>query len=80
MIKYNLEFSKIFTKSFSKFDKNVKKLESEYGNCNIVKLTGLVNTYRLRSGDYRILFKKYDNRLLILLLDVKHRREVYKNL
>jgi mRNA interferase RelE/StbE len=88
VIKYVLIYSRVFNKSLSKLDKNtklqielaVKRLESEYKFCDTIKLTGYTDVYRFRTGDYRILFKKYDDRLLILLLDVKHRREVYRNL
>ncbi len=86
--KYNLEFSRKFKKALEKFDKNTRKqineailrLSSNYKDCNIVKLSGIFDTYRLRSGNYRILFKRYDNKMLILLLDVKHRKDAYKDL
>jgi len=90
MTKYSLEYSKTFKKSLSKMDKNIKiqietaikKLETEYEyeNCNVVKITGFIDTYRLRVGDYRVLFDKYDDKLVIFLLDVKHRKDVYRNL
>lgn len=33
--------------------------------------------YRLRSGDYRVIYQKRDAELLILVVTVGHRREVY---
>lgn len=36
------------------------------------------NLYRVRQGNYRILYKIYDNKLLVLIVTVDHRREVYK--
>lgn len=88
MTKYSLEYSKTFKKSLSKIDKKfktqietaIKKLETEYENCNVVKITGFIDTYRLRVGDYSVLFDKYDDKLVIFLLDVKHRKDVYRNL
>jgi len=88
MNKYFLEFSKTFKKSLYKLDKglqkqieeSVKKLESDYESCDIIKLSGIKNTYRLRIGDYRVLFKKLNDKFIILLLDVKHRKEVYRDL
>lgn len=43
-----------------------------------IKLAGEEGVYRLRSGDYRILYTLQDNLLLILVLKIGHRREVYR--
>ncbi|WP_235044565.1 type II toxin-antitoxin system RelE family toxin [Methylohalobius crimeensis] len=32
----------------------------------------------MRVGDYRIIYRIEDNRLLVLILKVGHRREVYR--
>ena len=42
------------------------------------KLSGAKNIYRVRSGDYRIIYQIEDNRLLILVAEIGHRREVYR--
>jgi mRNA interferase RelE/StbE len=34
--------------------------------------------YRLRVGDYRILFEIEDDRLLVVVIEMGHRREVYR--
>ncbi len=36
--------------------------------------------YRLRSGDYRIIYQIKDDRLLVLVARVDNRKDVYKNL
>ncbi|MEE1455356.1 MAG: type II toxin-antitoxin system RelE/ParE family toxin [Ellagibacter isourolithinifaciens] len=42
-------------------------------------MTGnLAGVWRYRVGDYRILCDINDGRLVILVVDVAHRREVYK--
>lgn len=42
-------------------------------------LTGnLAGVWRYRAGDYRILCDINDGRLVILVVEVAHRREVYK--
>lgn len=38
------------------------------------------NGYRLRVGDYRILYEIHDELLLVLIVRVGHRREVYRTL
>lgn len=43
-----------------------------------MKLSGSGNRYRLRVGDYRILYEPYDDRLVVLVVGVGHRREVYR--
>ena len=42
------------------------------------KLQGFDNTYRIRVGDYRILYEIHDNILLVLIVEVGHRGRVYR--
>jgi mRNA interferase RelE/StbE len=35
------------------------------------------NLYRLRVGDYRVVYEKRNNELIILILQVGHRKEIY---
>jgi mRNA interferase RelE/StbE len=42
------------------------------------KLKGHENRYRVRSGDYRIIYEVRDDVLLILILRIRHRREAYR--
>ncbi|MGH9229554.1 MAG: type II toxin-antitoxin system RelE family toxin [Acidimicrobiales bacterium] len=42
------------------------------------KLTGEENAYRVRVGDYRIVYEVLDDRLLIHVVRVGHRRDVYR--
>ena len=42
------------------------------------KLAGQVDQYRLRVGDYRIIYTIRDDRLLVLVLRVGHRRDIYE--
>jgi len=45
---------------------------------NIKKLSGPEESlYRLRVGAYRVIFKKDEGRLLILVVRIGHRREIY---
>ena len=36
------------------------------------------NAYRIRVGDYRIIYEIKDSLLIILVVRIKHRKEVYK--
>ena len=44
------------------------------------KLAGEEDLYRVRSGDYRIIYRYQSGVLTILVLKIAHRREVYRNL
>jgi mRNA interferase RelE/StbE len=43
-----------------------------------VKLTGQ-DAYRIRIGDYRVIYTIEDDKLIVLVIDVGHRRDVYRN-
>ena len=43
---------------------------------DIKRLTGAIPEYRLRIGDYRVLFRREDNKIIIRR--IKHRRDAYK--
>jgi mRNA interferase RelE/StbE len=43
------------------------------------KLTDRGNHYRIRQGDYRIVHTIEDDRLVILIIKIRHRRDVYRH-
>lgn len=48
---------------------------------NIKKLSGTKEDYyRLRIGSYRVIFKKEDKDLIIIVIRIGHRREIYLSL
>ena len=73
-----------FYKSLKKIDKKeivsilkaIKKLSISFGGLNIKKLVNFKPKYRLRVGNYRILFEMDLD--MISVYDVKHRKDVYK--
>lgn len=44
----------------------------------VKKLAGFEHTYRVRVGEYRVLYEIHENRLIIETIRVKHRKDVYK--
>lgn len=42
------------------------------------RLVGGAGEWRVRTGDYRIVYEIEDERLLVLVLSVGHRREIYQ--
>ncbi len=49
-------------------------------DADIKKLTGYTDRYRLRAGDYRVIYEIADEQLIILIVGVGHRREAYRAL
>ncbi|GAJ17801.1 unnamed protein product, partial [marine sediment metagenome] len=42
------------------------------------KMKGTENTYRVRIGDYRVLYKIYTDELIVVIIKIAHRRHVYR--
>lgn len=45
-----------------------------------IKLSGLENLYRLRIGDYRIIYEVDEADELVTIHYIRHRKDVYRNL
>ncbi len=43
-----------------------------------IKLAGANNRYRIRVGDYRIIYTIENQKLIIMVIKIGHRREVYR--
>lgn len=84
---YRVEFSRGARKQFRKLPtyvqervkSKINELATEPRPNRVKKLQGEDNLYRIRVGDYRIVYEIKDNILLIVIIRVKHRSEVYKN-
>lgn len=48
--------------------------------CEKLSGTGRPEEYRIRSGDYRIVYEVYDDMLLVLVVRIGPRGEVYRRL
>jgi mRNA interferase RelE/StbE len=44
----------------------------------VKKLAGFDRAYRVRVGDYCVLYAVYENRLVIEIIRVAHRKDVYR--
>jgi mRNA interferase RelE/StbE len=56
----------------------IDRLADEPRPQGVVKLIGTKNGYRLRIGDYRVLYDVFDDRLVLVVIRVGDRREVYR--
>mgnify|MGYP004557491227 CR=1 FL=1 len=82
-----VEYSENARKQLKKFDANIKSRILNYMDA-IEKLENprlrgkslvgnLLGIWRYRVGTYRILCKFFDEKLLILVIDIGHRKDIY---
>ncbi|MBC1237912.1 type II toxin-antitoxin system RelE/ParE family toxin [Nostoc sp. 2RC] len=45
----------------------------------VKKLKGKENAYRIRVGDYRIIYDIFDDLLVVNVVEVGHRKNIYKD-
>lgn len=57
--------------------KRIETLRDDPRPKGCVKLTGM-EYYRIRQGNYRIIYEIEDHRLIVIVVKVGHRREIYK--
>jgi len=57
--------------AFNKLSENPRRQGAE-------KMSGFANRYRFRVGDYRIVYEIHDAVLLVLILAVGDRKEIYR--
>ena len=89
LIGYKITFSKQAEKDFTHINKKdtakiLNKLNSLISgslNLDIKKLaSGDGKAYRMRCGNYRIIFEIKHSEVIILVVGVGHRKEIYKKL
>ena len=85
-MKYRIEFSQDAEHQFKKFTKEVQirlkhridiLAENPFPR-GVKKLSAEEDLYRLRIGDYRIIYQVQGKALLILILKLGHRKNVYR--
>ena len=83
---YQIELKPSAARSLSKLPRPVQRaivdmLDEMKANPRpngVVKLTGEPDLYRVRVGDYRVIYTVRDRVLLVLVVRIAHRREVYR--
>lgn len=58
--------------------RKLKALENDPRFMGVEKLTGLEDVYRARVGDWRIVYAIRDQELVVIVIRIGHRREVYR--
>lgn len=83
---YQIVFRPSARKQFAKLPRDVQKrlknkidsLQHDPRPQGVKKLAANEDLYRIRIGDYRIIYQIQDRQLVILLLKIGHRREIYQ--
>lgn len=86
MSSYRVEFTTAAAKELRKLDPAIRRrilsgiaeLERDPRPAGCKKLTGESNAWRIRIGDYRVLYEVMDDALVVTVVRVAHRREVYQ--
>jgi mRNA interferase RelE/StbE len=61
-----------------RIEEKIQELAENPRPDGVVKLEDSEDTYRVRVGKYRILYEVKDNLLIVKVVKVGHRRDVYK--
>jgi mRNA interferase RelE/StbE len=85
---YRVEFAPRAERQFKALDRSIqvrlaRRIDSQAANPHpqgIKKLAGEEDLYRLRVGDYRIIYQIREKMLLVLIVGVGHRADVYRGL
>ncbi len=86
MASYQIEFKSSALKELEKLPRQIipraiaaiKRLAENPYPQGVKKLAGFERTYRVRVGDYRIMYEIHEDRLIIEIIRVKHRKDVYR--
>jgi mRNA interferase RelE/StbE len=65
---------------FLRVDARVQALAANPRPAGCIKLQGVSDLYRIRAGDHRIVYQIQDAMLIIVVVDVDDRKDVYRNL
>jgi mRNA interferase RelE/StbE len=83
---YRIEISPAAVSQFRKLTKVIQRqlkphidaLADNPRPSSVEKLRGATDQYRIRVGDYRIIYQIQDQALIILVLKIGHRRDIYR--
>ena len=85
---YSVEFRPAVWKNVKKIPKNdlvkiksrIDEISSNLPDPATTKMSGSNAFHKVRCGNYRIVYEIHENRLVILVVKIGHRRDVYRNL
>lgn len=88
MTPYEIEFVKSARKEFERLPTKVRAkivdalhllAQNPFSELlKVKKLQSALDVYRIRVGDYRVLYELHNDRLTVLVIKVGHRSEIYR--
>lgn len=88
MISYKVEFVKSAQKEFNRLSKGIQDkvtkalyllAQDPFSELlKIKKLKGADQLYRLRLGDYRVVYEVRQNVLVVVVIKIGHRKDIYR--
>jgi len=86
MVSYKIEWRRSIKKDLKGISKSeipkiigaVQSLSEEPRPTGSKKLSGSEFTYRIRIGNYRVIYEIHDETILIEVVKLEHRKDVYK--
>ena len=87
MSEYQIEFTKAASKQLKKLSvqeqtrvkEQIDQLADNPRPDGVVKLKDSENSYRIRVGTYRVLYDIFDDILLVSVIRIGHRKDVYRD-
>ena len=67
-------------KDLRRIRKRIDDLAENLPDTATTKMKGNNSFHKIRAGDYRIIYEIHDDRLVILVVKIGHRKDVYKRL
>ncbi len=86
-IEYKIQYKKSVEKDLRKLPATqlkgiiakISKLAINPHPSGSTKLHGSTDLFRIRYTDYRIIYRVHDDKLVVLIIKVGHRREIYRD-
>jgi mRNA interferase RelE/StbE len=86
MASFRIEFARSATKDLRGIDRQwipkvlaaIEALADDPRPVGCKKLVGSDHTYRIRIGDYRVVYEIQGGELVVFVVRVRHRRDVYR--
>jgi len=71
---------RLLNKDLRRIKNRIDRLAENLPDPAMTKMKGDNPFHRVRSGDYRIVYQIFEDRLVILVVKVGHRKDIYKKL
>ena len=83
---YKIEIKRSAAKELARLPKSAQrqvarqldKLAEDPRHSQTQKIAGGDDAFRVRAGDYRIIYRIFDDRVVVFVIAVRHRREAYR--